>query len=375
MRSTLRSLAAAAVPAVWAALAVPAAAQVTVSLRPLGPVEALYVADLLPGSTGSRPDFLGITLFLDGTAIPPGQTTRAPSSRAMAAQAGRQVPVVLELKVAREDPSPIEIFRGTTDAFVLDQPVRHVTLRELSERGHDVSITQSQVNDDAVEGAVRNGRLPAGTYLFTITLRSPDGGGELASDDLRLTVGSPTRVELLSPGAPADEAPPAVVGPTPRFVWSADGEGPGARYRLRVVRVDDAGGAVEAVQSGYPSWEATVLGTSALYPASVEALRLEPGVAYAWQVVREVQSSGGVERVESPVYWFRVAGPGQRTGAGALDQRFAALLRALGLTELDGFVPVGATLEDGRPLSLQTLEELLTAVVAGEVPLLSVRVR
>jgi hypothetical protein len=184
-------------------------------------------------------------------------------------------------------------------------------------------------------------------------------------------------VELLSPGAPADLSPPTVQGPTPRFIWSADGQQPGALYRIRVVKVDaGAGSPVEALQSGFPAWDATVQGTSAFYPASVQALRLEPGATYAWQVTRELQTSGGAERVESPIYWFRVGGTGAPpAGQGGLDLRWAALLRALGITGLDGFTPVGATLEDGRPLPLEKLEELLTAIQAGEVAVLSVRVR
>ena len=90
---------------------------------------------------------------------------------------------------------------------------------------------------------------------------------------------------------------------------------------------------------------------------------------------RELRSSGGTELVESPVYWFRVGGPGGPAAAGALALRFAALLRALGLSELDGFTPVGATLQDGRVLPLDKLEELLAAIQAGEVAVLSAQVR
>lgn len=349
MRSILRPLAAAALLA--AGTAGSAAAQVQVSIRQLAPVEAIFVADLLPGSAGVRPDLLGITL------VSPGESR----------------PVVLELVVAREEPSPVEIFRGTTDPFVVREPVRHLTSRDLA--SGDFAITDYTVSEDAAEGAgLRSGRLTAGTYLFTVTLRTAEGD-VVDSDQLRITLSYASRVDLLSPGAPADAgAPPVVPGPTPRFLWSADGESPGARYRLRVVQVDGDASAVEAVQAGYPAWETVTSATSALYPASVQALRLEPGATYAWQVTREVGTSGGDEPVESPIYWFRVDGAGA-PAAGALDLRFAALLRALGLAELEGFTPVGATLEDGRVLSLATLEELLAAIEAGDLPVLSVRVR
>jgi hypothetical protein len=346
----------AAVLAVCATLA-PVAAQVQVNLRPLAPPEAFFVADLVPGSSGARPDVLGITLVAGGRV---GQT------------------ISLEFTVTRESPSPaVEIFRGTTDPFVLNQPVRTLTLRDLVSRGRDVSLTDYTVNDQALEAAGgRGGRLAAGTYVFRVAVRD-SRGNVVDSEETSTTLTGSTRVELLAPGGPADAAPPEVVGPAPRFLWSGNGQVPGARYRLRVVPVDaSTGSAVEAVQSGFPAWETVVTGTSAFYPASSQALRLEPGATYAWQVIREVSTSGGTEVVESPIYWFRVGGPGGRSdGGGLLDQRFAALLRALGLSELAGFTPVGATLEDGRPLPLDRLEELLTAIQAGEVAVLNVRVR
>lgn len=351
------------------AVSVPAAAraQVQVTLRPLGAPEVFYVADFLPGNSGLRPDLIGITL-INGD---PGGTGQAVRGAVAASQT-----ISLEINVSRESPRPVQIFQGTTNPFVFDQPVRHLTARDLATRGRDVSITDFTVNDDALDGpGGRTGRLPAGTYLFRVIVRDTRGS-VIDQDELRLNFTASTRVELLSPGGPADVSPPTVPGPTPRFLWSANGDVPGARYRVRVVRVDDAGSAVEALQSGFPSWDAVLTGTSAFYPASSEALRLEPGSTYAWQVTRDVGTSAGAEPVESPIYWFRVGGPGVPGAAGGtLAPRFAALLRALGITGLDGFTPVGATLEDGRPIALDKLEALLAAIADGQVTVLDVKVR
>jgi hypothetical protein len=353
MRAFFRALAALVLATGWAGLApAPGAAQVQVAIRRLAPVEAIFLADLLPGGTTARPDLLGITLVSQGSG-----------------------PVVLEVEVARESPSPVQIFRGTTDPFTLQGGVRHLTTRDLSASGGEFAVTDFDVNEDALDGAgLQSGRLPAGTYLFTVTLRSQQGA-VLDSDELRITLGYASRVDLLSPGAPADAGPPpAVPGPTPRFLWSSAGESSGARYRLRVVRVDGEGSAVEAVQAGFPVWETVTPATSALYPASVQALRLEPGGTYAWQVTRELGTSGGDEPIESPIYWFRIDGTGAAGDAAAPG--FAILLRSLGLSpELDGFAPVGARLADGRVISPQELEALLAAIAAGEIPVLSVRIQ
>jgi hypothetical protein len=371
MRALLRAGAALALATAWAGLTpAPVSAQVQVSIRRLAAVEAIYLADLLPGSPGTRPDLLGITLVSQGAGSTSMRLEPGPAGAVEAATS-----VVLEVEVAREEPSPVEIFRGTTDPFALPGGALHLTARDLATDGGPYAITDYSVNDDVLtDPGLQSGRLPAGTYVFTVTARSPQGA-ELDSDELRITLGAAARVELLSPGAPADAgAPPLVPGPTPRFLWSADGESSAARYRLRVVRVDGEGSAVEAVQAGFPVWETITSLTSVFYPASAQAIRLEPGGTYAWQVTRDLGTSGGDEVVESPIYWFRMDGAGAPVDGA--DPRFAILLRALGLSpELDGFTPVGARTADGRVIPLPELEALLAAIAAGEIPLLSVRVQ
>lgn len=355
MRTIIRSLPAALLVA-WAAAASQAAAQVAgefqVTIRALLPVEALYLADLVPGRSAAQPDIFGITLL-----NPTGEPTE----------------VVLDLAAAREHPDPIEILRGSTHPFILEGPIRQITNRHLTTRGGDVALADHSVSQQAAgDPALRSGRLPAGTYRITVTLRTPQGQ-RLGEAVLRLTLAYPTRVTLLSPGAELGAPPPVVPDATPRFLWSGDGDA-GGEYRLRVVPVDDAASGTAAMQAGHVAWETVTLATSALYPASAAALRLEPGGTYAWQVTRELRTSGGVERIESPIHWFRVAGTSAT--AGALHLRLTALLRALGLTDdLAGFVPVSAVLEDGRAVSLPELEALLGAIQSGEVPLLSVRIR
>src|SRR3954463_6174036 len=127
----MRPLRYAAATAAGLACTAPAAAQraeVQVSLRPLAPLDAFYLADLVPGTAASRPELLGITLVT----VPLTAYNRSPDKvGSAAAQPGAAVTdgggpaISLEIVVAREAPSPAQIFRGTTDPFVLSVPVRH----------------------------------------------------------------------------------------------------------------------------------------------------------------------------------------------------------------------------------------------------------
>jgi hypothetical protein len=340
------------------AMAGKAAGQVGVTLQWLYPVETFYVSDLTPYAEGNHPDLLGVTL-VEGT--------------------GRAQTVRLEVRVVQESPARRQMFIGTSDPFVL-QGVRRITNRDLTNRGSDVAIEDYDVGE--IDALTQTGRLPAGTYLFTVTARSATGVS-LGFGELRLVVGAPTRIDPLGPGTLVGDAPLIVTTPSPRFMWSTDGLPSGlgnATYTLRVVRADGAASAEEAMQ-GFASWQTVTTQTSAIYPGSAQALPLEAGATYAWQVTRDVPTSDGVERLESPIYWFTMAASASRnSGVGAANERairsrLEQLYRALGLAELIGYYKVTGLFVDGRSVPIDGVEELLGALVAGELPLISIRVR
>jgi hypothetical protein len=345
-----------------AALPGKAAAQVAVTMQWVYPVESMFIADFTPYSVGRNPDFLSLTM-VEGT--------------------GREQTVVLEMTIERETPQRTLMFTGATDPFLL-QGVRRVTNRDLTTTGSDVALDHYDISD-AGEQLVETGRLPAGTYLFSARVLA-QLGVELGSAQLRLEIGNPSRIEPLAPGSLVGDAPTLVTTPSPRFLWSSDGAigGAPATYTLRVVRADGAASAEEAMQ-GFASWQTVTTTTSAIYPGSAAALPLEPGGTYAWQVTRDVRTTAGVERVESPIYWFTVAASasgtsGASTSLGsaaerAMRSRLEQLYRALGLAELTGFYRVTGLTVDGRSMPIDGVEELLAAIAAGEVPLLSIRVR
>jgi hypothetical protein len=335
---------------------------VGVTLQWVYPVESVFIADFTPYTTVRSPDFLALTM-VEGS--------------------GRAQTVLLELTILRESPTQALMFVGTSDPFPL-QGVRRVTNRDLTQSSSDVALDHYDIAA-AGEELLETGRLPAGSYLLTATVRSPTGI-VLGSGELRLVVGNPTRIDPLSPGTLVGEAPLLVTSPSPRFMWSTDGTvgGEVATYRLRVVRADGAASGEEAMQ-GFASWETLTTATSAIYPGSAAALPLEPGGTYAWQVTREVRTTSGVERIESPIYWFTVAAnasgtSGASTSLGsaaerAMRNRLEQLYRALGLAELIGYYRVTAVTVDGRSIPIDGVEELLAAIAAGELPLISIRVR
>ena len=338
-------------------IAADASAQVQVAIRTLYPVETVYIADLTPNTSNSNPGLFEITL-VNGAA-------------------GAQT-IKLRFTIKRVEPALSELFVGTTDPFTLSGAMRRITTRDLFGSG-EFSIQDYTIapDDQLRDELLQSGKLPSGSYIFGVDVLTAQDV-LLDHDEVRIDIGTAARVELLTPGRLIGEAPPTVAATGLRFMWSTDAH-TGAQYRLRVVRVDGPTSGEEAMQ-GNASWETLTPATSEFYPASSAALRLEPGATYAWQVTREVSSSSGVERVKSPVYWFRIGEPGnQFVGAGVDESvrlRIVEMLRKMGLgSELNGFRPVSATLSDGRILSFETLEELIAAIASGQIALVSLRVR
>lgn len=340
-------------------------AQVNVSLQWLYPAEAIYLADIAPAFTGGHQPDLFVVLLQNA--------------------AGTDQEVVLELSVARDRPSALFIFSGSTDPFTLHAGARRVTNRDLMSRNMDVSIRGADVGDRAeslFERVLETGQLPAGSYRWRVVVRTPQGM-ELGQGEVVVDLLNPSTLELLAPGRPFGQEPPVVNTPAPQFLWSADA-GPGTAggaYRLRVVQVDAGVGSPEAAMQGFASWESRVSRTAALYPGSVDAMPLRPGEVYAWQVTREVRTSGGIERIESPVYWFRMGSSGiagAPTGGGEdpLTVRLRELARALGLgPELTGLRLQGEPMLGGQPMESESLERLIEAILAGEITLRQVTIR
>ena len=358
-RSTV--VAFAALLAAW-----PVGAQVVVTVQWLYPIETLYVADLAQYAAGRQPDFLSINLLSAGTPK-----------------------VVLEVSLTRESPDQSLIFKGSTDPFDLRETMLRLTNRDLSCDNCAYAIVHGDVSAEFEDILTQTGRFPAGTYVITVRVLSPppmDPPMELGFGETSLSLVNPTRLELLTPGRLFGETPEIVTTRNPRFQWSTDAglALAGSDYRIRVVPADGSASAEDAIQ-GFATWEERTTATMVVYPGAASAIPLEPGRTYAWQVVRELRTSTGTELLASPIYWFRMAaatddaaGTGRRgsaADAGAAVQ-LNQLGQALGLgNRLDGFRPTGQIIVDGRPMAVERLEELLQALLAGEIAVQSVTVR
>lgn len=174
------------------------------------------------------------------------------------------------------------------------------------------------VMDNMVSTIMQTGKMPDGVYSFTVELHKEDTGEFLDRIERSIEVYSPVFIELLTPGGNlSDTTDTKIFSTYPVFQWVTD-YCPDCNYGIRVCEFDPSNHsslseAMDDVSSlplsqGEEFYEMGNV-NSFQYPTS-DALDLNPGKYYTWQVRRAYQSSVGAEETSSNIFVFKVESPG-----------------------------------------------------------------
>jgi hypothetical protein len=327
-------------------------------------IQSFYLSDFDPTNTSAHPDLFSLTLVNT---------------------AGVDQTIYLRFLIMAGATADIQLASAQTDPFVLDAGGLTVSNRQLSETGRVYTLSDFDVNTDEAEKIVNTlletGVLPSDTYTFRIEAYS-QAEVLLSSGEFALVVSNPSRVDLLGPGAEFGGILPVIATSNPQFFWTSDAMtgSQTVRFQIKVVAVGDAATAEEAMQ-GFASWQKEVQDqTTVVYPASVEAIPLQAGQTYAWQVSRIVTTSGGEREIESEIHWFQLQDLSAGLTGASVDEEVAAMIAQIqslqGVSQqMDGFTPMGTVLVDGKPVSLNALQPLLARILSGEIQILSLIIR
>ncbi|MCK4772345.1 MAG: hypothetical protein KAT18_05440 [Candidatus Latescibacteria bacterium] len=273
--------------------------------------------------------------------------------------------------------------------FTLEPQGLQINNRDLSQEGQKYSIdTGKSGYDETTAEALQDiilqtGLLPSGNYKFEIqVLDVTDQPILSAYTEHTIFVSNPTRVDLVGPGTEFGGALPVIATNTPQFFWSTDAIASGLHYkfRIRVVKVEGAASAEEAMQ-GFAVWEKFVENqTTEIYPSSVEAIALEAGETYAWQVERLVETSSGTHEIWSEIFWFRLEDPTAGIIGAGIEEEVSQMVDQIqdlqGVAgELEGYQPTGQVLVDGKPMDLNALRNLLEQVLSGQIQIITIIIR
>lgn len=157
--------------------------------------------------------------------------------------------------------------------------------------------------DPLIDLALERGVLPADVYQFDVEVfdhTTLQRGVQVGEGEGFLETTNPgAQFDLLGPGTPFGQEPEFIANPAPLFQWTSEAQT--FDFALYEVRPDQT--SPEDVVTGRPVFSQNgITGNSFTYPNFAEAL--QPGTTYAWQLHARILTSGGIERLPSPVYWF-----------------------------------------------------------------------
>ncbi len=329
------------------------------------------------------------------------------------------VPVVIKFTI-RIDSAPMglsydkEFLSVTTNQFNLDGTLRvsNTELNTDTEELHYVdggTVPLKIENIKTIEfeelealqsQIIQTGRLPDGNYKFSISIIG-SAGNDLAYWERVVVAAHPVALELISPGGALEDTSNTVISTTyPFFQWESDLCAV-CNYKLRVARFrrGEHSAAEDAIEDQTVLPMDQALGfqevgnvTSFQYPSS-DVIDLEPGLVYAWQVLKILPTTIGDEEILSPIYTFKVLDPtaaaaptGEVTSAEEVaqspvlqflqtvmgEEEFQAVFSADG--DLAGFAPNNVITINGATVDLNELNSAKTALGQGEIIILSVEV-
>ena len=360
-----------------------------------------------------------ITFYVSSIDVGTGASSVEMFTMELSSIGDNPVPVIIKFSI-RIDSAPMglsydkEFLSVSTDPFDLDGTLR-VSNTELNmdtdelhyADGRTVPIKIEDIETidfnelEALQSQIiQTGRLPDGNYKFAISITDP-AGNELAYCERVIVSAHPVSLELIGPGGLLEDTLNTIENTfTPFFQWESDLCAV-CSYRIRVARFDrDIHSGVEDAiedQTVLPMDQA--LGfqevgniTSFQYPAS-DVIDLEPGLVYAWQVMKILPTTIGDEEILSPIYAFKILDPTaaapsvevtsseevaqspvlQFLQAVMGEEEFQAVFSVDG--DLAGFVPNDVISLNGASIDLSSLNSLNTALGQGEITILSVEVQ
>ena len=199
----------------------------------------------------------------------------------------------------------------TSSLFDMSVPPKQIPLSMKINKMIDFGKFQ-----ELLSAVITTGKLADGNYTFRVTIKSGLKGNLSITDDIMETVQvtSSTSLNLISPGGElADSLQNIIFSPYPIFQWDTN-PCQGCESFIRVAKFDpnlhsSINEAINDVTvlpvNQSENWKSAGFATNYQYPFT-DAIDLEPGSIYVWQVQKKLPTTEGVEAFTSPIFAFKL---------------------------------------------------------------------
>ncbi len=235
------------------------------------------------------------------------------------------------------------------------------------------NIDITDATDELTNSILSTGKLPPGAYTFYVEILDAQDQSLYDQDSQTLTFGSPTLMDLVSPGARADHGDlPEIYTRMPFFQWDSDA----SKFEITVCEKLPSNTDPQDVMRNEPRLQ-TIVENQKYFQYPPTAWELEEGKIYYWQVVALIPSASGETRLESEVWGFRVADMTEGSNSAEHQQLMMVLQSMFDSQNFTGLFGEGGPLEgfqfsgvaylNGKAISLQEITSLLNQILQGKI--------
>ncbi|MBL7148501.1 MAG: hypothetical protein ISS80_00330 [Candidatus Cloacimonetes bacterium] len=220
--------------------------------------------------------------------------------------------------------------------------------------------------EDIGEAIEETGRLPDGTYVFTISAYAEGSSEPCDQEVVTVNIISPISISLITPGNPIGLGPAPISDNYPNFIWFSNL----FEYTIKVFEIDGEYTTPEEIELLDPYFEDLCTITSYLYPTDAPDLMI--GRTYAWQVSADVLTPVGEEgSYKSIIYSFLISTDQEEDMNNQILINFLEQLSIEGLEELIALINSGYDVKNifwqGSTISMDELNDILEQIANGDL--------
>ena len=255
----------------------------------------------------------------------------------------------------------------------------YLTNQNIFNEGMNYSLQDVDITDASEQlknTILSTGKLPSGAYTFYVEILDDQNQTVLSQDSHTLMFSTPSLLDLVSPGAPADRGkPPEIYTKLPFFQWDSDA----SKFEITVCERLPGNTDPQDVMRNEPRLQ-RIVEDQKFYQYPADAWELMEGKTYYWQVAALIPTVSGEIRLESEIWRFRVANLSE--GGNSAEQRHLMMMLKVMFDSqnfsglfgeggpLEGFHFTGSAILNGKRVSVGDLTSLLNDLLKGNIKII-----
>lgn len=267
--------------------------------------------------------------------------------------------------------SRIPIGAGQTWTFTNQDVINNIASGYFN-ASIDVDNIKNKINDFK-NILMETGKFPDGEYIFRFKAYDMNNNLISNTEEYSFNIINYSAITLIQPGLQLGSGILEIPDSSPIFIWNSNA----SQYTFKLYHLQSENNSPDQLDSTTPLFETSVQTNSFSYPTSAPSL--ENNQLYAWKI--EIENQDGTSStgtIQSDYFVFKINSGATQTGT---YNQIVSFLQNLNIDSAqirdlmrNGYSPTGLISIDGRTITQDEWNAILSKIISGELDIKSVNV-